>query len=94
MRTLPQLPGWQDFLGDGFRCPSRLLHRPAGGDADVEVLALRGRRMARITEAVERRANRLALRIEDRGFQRDEYARVMGKPNIGTGPGPRSTAVR
>ena len=60
----------------------RLLARDAVGDRDVEELALADRRDAVIAEPVQRRADGLALRIENRGFKETKTRAFMGTPII------------
>ena len=68
----------QHFVRDGFDVGLRPLARGAAGERDFEKLALTDFGNPSEPEAVERRADRLALRVEDGGFWSYEYACFHG----------------
>src|ERR1039458_6371506 len=72
----------EDFLGDGLDILTGLFGRDGGGDGDLEVLALTHILNAWITEALERGADRLTLRVQDGGLQRNKNAGSHGESRL------------
>ena len=68
----------QHFVRDGFDVGLRLLARDTASERDLEELALADFGDRSEPEAVERRADRLALRVEDGGLGSYEYACFHG----------------
>ena len=68
----------QYFVRDGFDVGLRLLARDAARERDFEELALTDFGDPSEPEAVERRADRLTLRVEDGGLRSYEYASFHG----------------
>src|ERR1035438_9478677 len=71
----------QYFVRDGFDVGLRLLARGAARERDLEELALTDFGDPGEPEAVKRRADRLALRVEDGGLRSYEYASFHGNSN-------------
>src|ERR1035438_2895795 len=68
----------QYFVRNGLDVGLRLLARDAASERDFEKLALTDFGDPSEPEAVERRADRLALRVEDGGFRSYKYASFHG----------------
>src|ERR1035441_1440167 len=66
------------FVRDGFDVGLRLLARDAARESDLEELALTDFGDGSEPETVERRAHRLALRVEDGGLRSYKYACFHG----------------
>src|ERR1035438_1366654 len=81
----------QYFVRDGFDVGLRLLARGAARERDLEELALTDFGDRSEPEAVERRADRLALRVEDGGLRSDEYASFHGNSDYRTARGGQSS---
>src|ERR1035441_4994328 len=71
----------QHFVRDGFDVGLRLLACDAARERDFEELALTDLGDGSEPETVERRAHRLALRVEDGGLGSYEYASFHGNSN-------------
>src|ERR1035437_7760042 len=74
-----------NFVRDGFNVGLRLLARGATGQRDFEELTLTHFGDGGEPEAVERRAHRLALRVENGGLRSYEYASFHGELRLSHG---------
>src|ERR1039457_939406 len=84
----------EDFVGDGFDILPGLFGHDAGGDGDLEVLALAHILDAGITQAVERRANRLTLGVQNCGLQRNKNAGSHWESRLSHGEWPDRKSTR
>src|ERR1035441_757904 len=72
-------------MRDSFDVLARLLPSDSLGERDIEALSLADIGDGLIAQSVKRRADRLALRVQHRGFKGNEYASFHGNLNYRMG---------
>src|ERR1035441_8942806 len=72
-------------MRDSFDVLARLLPSDSLGERDIEALSLADIGDGLVAQSVKRRADRLALRVQHRGFEGNEYASFHGNLNYRMG---------